>query len=276
MKNLTAKTILITGASRGIGQAIALKCAAAGAHVVVTGKTAEPHPKLPGTIFSVAKEVEKAGGKALPIQVDVRDEASVLAMIQKTVSTFGGIDALINNAGSVQLTNTENTPLKRFDLMCNINTRAVFLCTQTALPYLKKSSNPHVINISPPLSLDTKWYKTHLPYTLSKMGMTMCTLGMAAEFQPYGIAVNSVWPKTTIATAAIAMIMGQEGLQKSRHASIVADAIYEILITPSRELTGQTLLDEDFLYSRGVKDFSSYAVTPKTPLMTDLFVDLKK
>ena len=274
MKKLSGKTIIITGASRGIGQATALRCAAEGANIVIAAKTAEPHPKLPGTIFTVAKEVEQAGGKALPIQVDVRDESSVAAMVQKAVETFGGIDALINNAGAIQLTNTENTPIKRFDLMYCVNTRAVFLCTQAALPYLKKSTNPHVINLSPPISLDPKWYKDHLPYTLSKMGMTLCTLGLAAELKSHGIAVNSLWPKTTIATAAIAMVMGPEGLQKSRTPAIVADAIYEILITPGRELTGQTLLDEDFLRSRGVTNFAPYGANPKSPLMTDLFVDL--
>src|SRR3989338_5769519 len=173
MKNITGKTIIITGSSRGIGQAIALKCANAGANVVITGKTVEPHSKLPGTIFTVAKEVEKAGGKALPLQVDVRDEGQVTTMIQKTLEAFGSIDALINNAGAIQLTNIENTPLRRFDLMHTVNTRAVFLCTQAALPYLKKSDNPHVINISPPFSLDTKWYKDYFPYTLTKMGMTL-------------------------------------------------------------------------------------------------------
>ncbi|OGQ05584.1 MAG: short chain dehydrogenase [Deltaproteobacteria bacterium RIFCSPLOWO2_12_FULL_44_12] len=273
MVSLKGKTIIITGASRGIGRAIALKCARDGANLVVAGKTKEPHPKLTGTIDSVAKEVEAAGGKAFPVQVDVREESQVKAMVEKTVQTFGCIDILVNNAGAISLTATEDTPMKRYDLMQDINTRATFLCSQAVLPHLKKSKNPHILNLSPPINLDPKWLKNHLAYTLSKYGMTMCTLGMAAEFKEYGIAVNSLWPKTLIATAAIDMLLGEDGKKKCRTPEIMADAAYAIITTDSRKLTGQTLIDEDFLRSRGVKNFDHYSFDPNSNLLPDLFVE---
>lgn len=267
------KTIIITGASRGIGREIALRFAADGANIVVAAKSNVPHPKLPGTIYTVAEEVEKAGGKALPIKVDVREEHDVYAMVEKTMSTFGGIDAVINNAGAIRLTTVADTPLKRYDLMQDTNVRATFLCTQAALPFLKKSANPHVLILSPPINMDKKWFAAHLPYTISKYAMSMCTIGMAAEFAEFGIAVNSLWPRTTIATAAITYLMGDEGLRVSRKPAIMADAAHAILNTPSRELTGQWLLDEDFLRTRGVGDFAPYAYAPANPLQPDLFLD---
>lgn len=267
------KTIIITGASRGIGRAIALKCAADGANIVIAAKTAEPHPKLPGTIYTVAEEVEAAGGKPLPLQVDVRDEESVGAMVAKTIETFGGIDVLINNAGAISLTNTESTPMKRYDLMQAINARGAFLCSQKALPYLKKSDNPHILNLSPPISLDPKWLRNNVAYTISKYGMTLCTIGMAAEFKDYGIAVNSLWPQTMIATAAINMVLGEEGMKQSRTPEIVADAAYEILITTGCKLTGLAIIDEEILHARKHSDFDKYAYAPGHKLMTDFYVE---
>jgi citronellol/citronellal dehydrogenase len=269
---LKNKTIIITGASRGIGREFALKFARDGANIVIAAKTAEPHPKLDGTIHTVAEEVKAAGGKALPLQVDVRSEDAVKLMVQETVKTFGSIDALINNAGAIRLTNTQTTPLKSADLMFAVNMRAVFLCSQMVLPELAKSKNPHILNLSPPVTFDKKWYKHHASYTISKMGMTQYTIGMAEEFKEMGIAINSLWPKTIIATAAIKMLMGEDGMKRCRTPEIMADAAYEILTTPSRELSGQTLLDEDFLKTRGKSDFTAYACTPNTPLQTDLFV----
>jgi citronellol/citronellal dehydrogenase len=273
MTTLTGRTIIITGASRGIGRAIALRCAADGANLVIAAKSAQPHPKLPGTIHSVAAEVIAAGGKALPIAVDVRSEEDVQRMVAETVATFGGIDALVNNAGAISLTPTADTPLKRYDLMQQVNTRAVFLSAQACLPHLKRSSSAHIINLSPPISLDPKWLAGHLAYTISKYGMTLCTLGLAAELAADRIAVNSLWPRTIIDTAAVEMLMGQSGRQHARQPQIMAEAAYQILITTGRELTGQTLLDEDFLRQRGQQDFSQYACTPGEDLLPDLFVD---
>jgi citronellol/citronellal dehydrogenase len=272
MGKLKGKTVIVTGSSRGIGRAIALRCAQDGANVVIAAKTSEPNAKLAGTIHTVAKEVEEAGGRALAIQLDVRNEANIQEMMEKAVSTFGGIDILVNNAAAISLTNVEQTPLKRFDLIMQVNTRGVFLCSQAALPHLKKSNNPHILNISPPLSIQRKWFEEHLPYTLSKYGNTMCTLGMSAEFEKYGIAVNSLWPKLIIETAATVMLLGQNQMAHTRKASIMADAAYEIFATPSRELTGQTLLDEDFLKERGEQDFSKYATSPGTEIYPDLFL----
>jgi len=272
MKPLHGRTIIITGASRGIGREIALKCAADGANIVVAAKTAEPHPKLEGTIFSVAKEVEAAGGKALSFQMDVRNENEVSAMIEKTVETFGGIDALINNAGAISLTSTPDTPIKRFDLMHGVNVRAVFLCSQAALPYLRKSSNAHILNLSPPISIEAKWLAPHLGYTLSKFGMSMCTLGMAAEFRNDGISVNSLWPKTVIETAALTMLMGGEGSKHARKPSIMADAAYCVLKSPPLKVTGRLLLDEEILKENGITDFAGYACHPGEPLIPDLFL----
>ncbi|MDO8528019.1 MAG: NAD(P)-dependent oxidoreductase [Deltaproteobacteria bacterium] len=273
MKN---KTVIITGASRGVGEAIACRCALEGANVVVAAKTAEPHPKLSGTIFTVAEKIKKAGGSALAIQVDVREESQVEAMVQQTVEKFGQIDCLINNAGAISLTDAESTPMKRYDLMQSVNARAVFLCSQMALPWLKKSANPHIINLSPPISLDPRWLKNHLAYTISKYGMTLCTLGLSAEFEKYNIAVNSLWPKTVIATAAIEMLLGEDGMKQSRSPDILADAALELLKTTGRKITGQTLIDEDFLRTLGVKDFEKYSLSPGQKLLPDLFVDLDK
>jgi citronellol/citronellal dehydrogenase len=272
MTTLKGKTVFITGASRGIGRSIALRAAADGANVVIAAKTAEPHPKLEGTIFTVAAEVEKAGGKALPIQLDIRDEAAVAVAVKQTAETFGGIDVLVNNASAISLTDTLGTPPKRFDLMHQINTRGTFVCAQACVPFLKRSANPHILTLSPPLNLKPKWFKPHLAYTLSKYGMSLCTLGLAAEFAGDGIAVNSLWPRTTIATAAVAAFFPQ-AMAASRVPEIMSDAAYAIVTRPSRECTGNFFVDEALLRSVGVTDFDRYAVTPGVPLAADIFVD---
>ncbi len=271
--SLKNKVIFITGASRGIGREIALKCATEGAHIVIAAKTAEPHPKLEGTIFTVAEEIEKAGGRALPLLVDVRNEETVSAAIQKTVATFGGIDILVNNASAINLASTENITMKAFDLIFSVNARATFMCSKFCIPYLKKSTNPHILTLSPPLNMNAKWFKDHLAYTMSKYGMSMCTLGMAEEFKKAGIAVNSLWPKTLIATAAIAVNFPKELYQASRKPSIVADAAYEILTSNSRELTGNFFIDEEFLQQRGVNHFEQYALHPGAQLYPDLYIE---
>jgi len=275
MPGLKNKTIFITGATRGIGREIALRCARDGANVVITGKTAEAHPKLPGTIHSVAAEVETVGGKALALQLDVRDDQAVAAAIAQTVEKFGGLDILVNNASAIQLTDTPNTPMKRFDLMFSVNVRATYACSQAAIPHLKNSPNAHILTLSPPLNLNPRWFKEHTAYTMSKYGMSMCTLGMAAEFAPLGIAVNSLWPRTTIATAAIAVNFPQAIMQASRKPAIMADAAYVILNRDSRGagVSGNFYIDETVLRESGVTDFEAYAVTPGTPLFTDLFLD---
>jgi citronellol/citronellal dehydrogenase len=272
MKTLNEKVIFITGASRGIGREIALHAARQGAKVVIAAKTSDPHPKLEGTIFSVAKEVEAAGGVALPMQVDVRDEENVYAAVAKAVETFGGIDMLVNNASAISISPTLQTPMKKFDLIFSVNVRATFLCSQACIPHLKKAANPHILNLSPPLNMDPKWFKDHLAYTMSKYGMSMCTLGMAEELKSAGVAVNSLWPRTTIATAAIAMNFPKEILQASRNATIMGDAAMEILMSNSREVTGNFFIDEDFLRLRGVSDFEKYAINPGAKLYTDLFL----
>lgn len=276
MAGLKGRTIIITGSSRGIGRAMALRFAREGAHIVVAAKTDEPHPKLEGTIHSVAAEVEKAGGRALAVKVDVRKEDEVQALIGRTLETFGSLDALVNNAGAISLTSVEATELKRFDLIHSVNTRAVFVTSKAALPHLRGGVNPHILNISPPLSLDRKWFARHAPYTVSKYGMTMLTYGMAEEFRRYRIAVNSLWPRTTIATAAIEFgVKDQEMVKVSRTPEIMADAAYEILCTDRLAVTGRALIDEDFLRERGVKDFKRYAMNPEQSgrLQKDLFVD---
>ena len=273
--SLEKRTILITGASRGIGREIALRCAQEGANIVIAAKSDEPHPKLPGTIHSVADEVVAAGGQALALKVDVRDELQVQAAIKKAAEHFGGIDVLINNAGAISLTPVEITPVKKYDLMNQINSRAVFVCSQAALPYLKKSkAGGHILNLSPPLNMDEKWLKPYAAYTLSKYGMTILTLGMAGEFQRYGIAVNSLWPRTTIATAALNNVGDSSLNDRSRTPAIMADAAREVLITGELELTGQTLLDEDLLRDRGQSDFHQYAYNPanRDQLFPDLFL----
>lgn len=266
-------TIFITGASRGIGRAIALRWAKEGANLILAAKTIEPHPKLPGTIRSVAEEVESMGGQALPIQLDVRNEMGVSEAMAEAVDHFGGIDVLVNNASAIALTPTAETSVKQFDLMMAVNVRATFLCAQAALPYLMKAANPHILNLSPPLNMNPKWFKNHLAYTLSKYGISMCTLGMAEEFRPYGIAVNSLWPKTTIATSAIEVHFPREILNASRKPEIVADAAYVILHRDSRAHTGNFYIDEQVLRAEGVSNFEPYALYPKTPLFSDLFIE---
>lgn len=273
MKSLKDKVIFITGASRGIGREIALRAARDGAKIVIAAKTDAPHPTLAGTIHTVAKEVEAAGGMALPILLDVRDESMIEAAVAKTVETWGGIDILVNNASAISISNTLDTPMKRFDLIMSVNVRGTFACSKACLPHLKKAANPHILNLSPPLNIQPKWFKDHLAYTMSKYGMSMCTLGMAAELKSAGIAVNSLWPKTTIATAAIEVNFPKEILQASRKASIMSDAAHAILTSNSRETTGNFFIDEDLLRSHGMKDFSEYALDPKIPLYTDLFLN---
>jgi len=270
---LKEKVIFITGASRGIGRAIALRCAQDGAKIVLAAKTAEQHPTLEGTIHTVAREVEEAGGVALPLQVDVRQDEMVQAAMLKAAETFGGIDILINNASAIFIAPTTKTPMKRYDLINDVNARGTFLCSQTALPYLAKAKNPHILNLSPPLSMKVKWFKDYLAYTMSKYGMSMCTLGMAEELKAAGIAVNSLWPKTTIATAAVEVNFPKEVYQASRKPSIMADAAYEILTSDSRSTTGNFFIDEELLRSRGKSDFSTYALNPGMPLFPDVFVD---
>ncbi|KRW62043.1 SDR family oxidoreductase [Pseudomonas sp. TTU2014-080ASC] len=272
--SLQGKTLFITGASRGIGREIALKAAADGANIVIAAKSAEAHPKLAGTIHSVAAEVEAAGGKALAIQLDVRDEEAVRAAMAKAAEHFGGIDALINNAGAIKLVGVEKLEPKRFDLMYQINTRAVMVCSQAALPYLKQSGG-HIINLSPPLNLDPKWFAQYGPYTVTKYGMSMLTLGMSEEFKKHGVSVNSLWPRTVIATAAIEFELGgPQVFKNARTPAIMADAAYAILSTSGRSLTGRLLIDDEILAEQGVTDFDQYRYDPNGgELMTDLFVE---
>ena len=270
---LKGKTLFITGGSRGIGREIALRAARDGANVAIAAKTAEPHPKLAGTIHSVAEEIERAGGHALAIQLDVRDDAAVVEAINRTARQFGGLDVLVNNASAINLTPTLATPARRFDLMFGVNVRGTFLCSQAAIPHLKKSSNAHILTLSPPLGMDAKWFAGHVAYTMSKYGMSMCTLGMAEEFRGDGIAVNSLWPRTTIATAAVEVHFPEAILKASRHAAIMADAAHLILTSDARGNTGNFYIDEDVLKKAGTKDFARYAVTPGVPLFQDLFVE---
>lgn len=273
MSNLKNKTIFITGASRGIGREIALRCAKDGANIVIAAKSAEPHPKLEGTIHSVAKEVEQAGGKALPIQLDVRDEEQIQNAVKKTVETFGGIDVLVNNASAINLSPTLKIEMKRFDLLMSVNARATFACSQACIPHLQKASNPHILNLSPPLSMKAKWFKNNLAYTMSKYGMSMCTLGMSAEFAKNGIAVNSLWPRTSIATAAIQYNFPEAVYLSSRKPAIVADAAHVILTSKSDLTTGNFFIDEDILRVAGVTDFTQYAMDPSKKLFADYFLD---
>jgi len=272
MRTLNNKTIFITGASRGIGEAIALRCARDGANIAIAAKTSEPHPKLQGTIHSVAAAVQAAGGRALPLQLDIRDERAVEAAVKLTADTFGGIDALINNASAISLGGTLSTPIKRYDLMHSINARGTYLCSQACLPYLMRADNAHILTLSPPLNLDPKWFAPHLAYTMAKYAMSMCTLGMAREFFSQGVAVNSLWPRTTIATAAVEVFF-PESIRASRKPAIMADAAYAILTSDSRTTTGNFFIDEDVLARAGVTDFSQYAVTPGGPLHRDIFLD---
>jgi citronellol/citronellal dehydrogenase len=274
--SLRGRTLFITGASRGIGHAIAMRAAADGANIVIAAKTTEPHPKLPGTIFTAAADVERAGGKALAIATDIRDEAQVDAAIAAAVARFGGIDILINNASAISLTGTLETPIKRFDLMHQINTRGTYLCTQKAIPHLLQSSNPHVLNISPPIhsTLSPKWFAPHVGYTIAKLGMSLCVLGMAEEFRSRGVAVNALWPRTAIDTEAIRLIAGQDARLKTRRPEIVADAAHWIITQPSRKVTGRFFLDDEVLRTAGVTDFSRYRHdgVAERDLMTDFFL----
>ncbi len=273
MTSLAGKTLFITGASRGIGKAIALRAAADGANIVIAAKTAEEHPNLPGTIHSAAAEIEAAGGKALPLQVDIRDEDQVKRAVATAAERFGGIDILVNNASAISLTDTEHTAMKRFDLMMSVNTRGTFLCTQACLPWLKQAGNPHVLMLSPPPSLEPRWFSGHVAYTIAKYGMSLCVLGMAEEFKPLGIAVNALWPRTIIDTAALALLGGAIKPENCRRPGIVADAAHFVLTRPSRQTTGNFFIDEAVLAEAGVTDLSDYLVDPSGHLMTDLFVD---
>lgn len=272
MTSLHGKTLFITGASRGIGLAIALRAARDGANVVIAAKSAVPNPKLPGTIHSAAAAVEAAGGQALAVQCDIRDEDNIEAAIAATVERFGGIDILVNNASAIWLQGIANTPMKRFDLMQQVNARGTFLCTQKALPHLAKAANPHVLTLAPPPSLDPKWWAPHTGYTLAKMGMSFVTLGLAAELADSGIAINALWPRTIIATDALNMIPGVE-IPRCRTPEIVADAAHAVLTRPARGFTGKFLIDEDVLREAGVSDFSRYAVDASLEPLPDLFVD---
>ncbi|MBA3562750.1 MAG: NAD(P)-dependent oxidoreductase [Gammaproteobacteria bacterium] len=269
---LAGKTLFISGGSRGIGHAIAVRAARDGANVAVAAKTASPHPKLPGTIHTAAEDIEAAGGKALPLEVDIRDERRVVGAVEETASTFGGVDILVNNASAIYLTGTLDTPMRRFDLMFGVNVRGTFVCSQAAIPWLRRSANPHILNLSPPLALHPRWFRDHTAYTMAKYGMSMCVLGMAAEFAGDRIAVNALWPRTVIATAALAMLGAAVRPENCRRPEIVADAAHAILTRDSRELTGQFLIDEDVLREAGVTDFEQYAVAPGQPLLPDLFL----
>ena len=270
---LRGKTVLVTGASRGIGRAIALRAAADGANVVLAAKTAEPRPDLPGTIHSVAEEVRSAGGRALPCELDVRSEEQIERAVAAAVDAFGSLDALVNNAGAISLTGTLETPMKRFDLMWAVNARATFACSRACLPHLLRAANPHILNLAPPPRLEPRWFEAHAAYTLSKYGMSLCALGMAAEFADRGVAVNCLWPATIIDTAALRILGARVRPEQGRSPRIVADAAHAILIRPSREVTGRFFLDEEALREAGVVDFESYAVAPGVPLVKDLFVD---
>ncbi|PHS13160.1 MAG: short chain dehydrogenase [Kangiella sp.] len=274
MKTLTNKTIFITGSSRGIGREIALRCAREGANIVIASKSDKPHPKLAGTIHSVAKEVEEAGGKALAVKVDVRNEAQIEDAMQQAANTFGGIDVLVNNASAIQLTDVKKTDMKRFDLIHSVNTRGTLACSKIAIPYLKQADNPHILTLSPPINLGKHWLGKHIPYTVTKYSMTLLALGLAEELRAEGIASNTLWPQTTIATAAIEFTIGPELLKVSRTPAIMADAAYEILTSESKTVTGENFIDEVLLRERGYTEFEQYKYDPDCDeLYVDLFID---
>jgi len=271
--SLAGKTLFITGASRGIGLAIALRAARDGANIAIAAKTAETHKHLPGTIFSAAAEVEAAGGKALPLVVDVREEANVVEALEKTATAFGGIDIVVNNASAIQLTGTQATDMKRYDLMNQVNARGTYMVSKHAIPYLKRAANPHVLALSPPLDMQPRWFANHVAYSMAKYGMSMVVMGMAEEFRADGIAFNALWPRTGIATAAIKFALaGDEGMAMCRTVEIMSDAAHAIFTKPAREFTGNFLIDDTFLYGEGVRDFDQYRVDPTKPLMPDFFV----
>jgi citronellol/citronellal dehydrogenase len=277
MADLNGKTLFISGGSRGIGLAIAVRAARDGANIAIAAKTVEPNPKLPGTIHSAAQAIEVAGGHALPLACDIRDEAAVQAAVAATVAKFGGIDILVNNASAISLTGTLATPMKRFDLMFGVDVRGTFLCSQASLPHLIASAragrNPHILTLSPPLNLDPNWFAPHVAYTMAKYGMSMCVLGMAEEFRADGVAVNALWPRTVIGTAALAMIPGaQEQLQRTRKPEIMADAAHAVLVRNARNTTGNFFIDEDVLREAGITDLAPYAFDPTARLMPDLFL----
>lgn len=272
VSDLKGKTLFITGASRGIGLAIALRAAREGANIAVAAKTTTPHPKLPGTIYTAAEQIEQAGGRALPIFLDIRNEEQVAEAVQQTVQHFGAIDILVNNASAISLTGTAETSLKRFDLMMGVNLRGTFVCSQACLPHLARAANPHILTLSPPLDMRSKWFAPHVAYTIAKYGMSMCVLGMAEEFRPLGIAVNALWPCTLIATAALQIIPGAQA-ERGRTPDIVADAAIEIFKRDSRTTTANFFTDEEVLRQSGISDFSHYAVSPQFPLRSDLFLD---
>ena len=273
MSNLKNKTLFVSGASRGIGLAIAKRAARDGANIILAAKTAEPHPKLPGTIYTAAEEIIEEGGKALPVICDIRDEENVREAVNLGVDKFGGIDICINNASAIQLTGTLLTDMKRFDLMHQINTRGTYLVSKVCLPHLQKSDNPHILNLSPPLDMDPKWFGPHVAYTMAKFGMSMCVLGMAEEFKEDGVAVNALWPRTAIATAAIKNALGGDAIMNiSRSPEIMGDAAYVILTKNSREFTGNFCIDDNLLAENGVEDFSQYAEVPFEQLAPDFFV----
>jgi citronellol/citronellal dehydrogenase len=273
MATLRGKTLFITGASRGIGLAIALRAARDGANIAVVAKTAEPHPKLPGTVFTACEAIERAGGRALACVTDIRFEDQVAVAVEKTVQAFGGIDVLVNNASAIHLTPTTATPMKRFDLMHQVNTRGTFVCSQACHPHLARAANAHILNISPPLSLAPRWFAPHVAYTIAKYGMSLCVLGMAEEFRGAGIAVNALWPRTIIATAAVRNLLGgDEAVRRARKPDIMGDAAHAILTRPSPEFTGRFVIDEDVLREEGVSDFSGYLMVPGAEPLPDFFL----
>jgi citronellol/citronellal dehydrogenase len=275
MTTLKDKTLFVTGGSRGIGLAIAKRAAVDGANIVIAAKTSEPHPKLPGTIHTAAREIEEAGGQALPLVCDIRDDKAVSSAVQQGAERFGGIDILVNNASAIALLDTEAVSMQRFDLMHQVNARGTFLVSKTCLPWLMRAENPHILTLSPPLNMVEKWFAPHVAYSMAKYGMSMCVLGMAGEFRDRGIAVNALWPRTTIATAAVNMLGGDELMMHSRTPDIMADAAYVILTKPSREFSGNFCVDDSVIEGEGITDLSHYAVNPDVPLAPDFFVEPK-
>jgi citronellol/citronellal dehydrogenase len=273
MTSLKGKTLFITGASRGIGLAIALRAARDGANIAIAAKTTEPHPKLKGTIFTAADDVRAAGGKALPVVCDIRDEAQVIAAVDKTATEFGGIDICVNNASAISLTDSQATDMKRFDLMMGINTRGTFMVSKYCVPHLKKAGNPHILMLSPPLDMKPKWFERSTAYSIAKYGMSLCVLGLSAELKSSGVAVNALWPRTTIATAAVGNLLGGDAMMRaSRTPEIMGDAAYAIFTRPAREFTGNFCIDDKVLYASGVRDLDRYRVDASVPLMSDFFV----